>query len=344
MRDNQAVEQCQPTFLSEFEVELMIANNAKRGKRPMRFLGSVMLAVLIAATSTGRAQVPEVRFAQQFSMGYLQFDVMRHQDLLQKHAAALGIPAVKVSYIVFNGPDMMNDALLSGAIDVASGGVPGLLTIWGKTNGTGAGGARDFTADDRIALPAPKVSAQAVMLQMAAAAAWGDAAYDRLDALTFALSPPDATAGLLSGHGDFTSAFTVPPHQELQLKDPAIHIVLSSEDVVGISTGGRAWTTKWFHDSNPKLYQALLEAMKEGSEFVASHLRETAEYYAADTKGKIDIDMMVELLKDPRYRYILTPHATMKWAGFMHQVGRLKKAPASWKDLFWPEIWGLDGG
>ena len=240
----------------------------------MRFLGSVMFAVMMAVASRGQAQVPEVRFAQQFSMGYLQFDVMRHQDLLQKHAAALGIPEVKVSYIVFNGPDMMNDALLSGAIDVASGGVPGLLTIWGKTNGTAQEvrgisamsqqrvlltsrdprirSVRDFTANDRIALPAPKVSAQAVMLQMAAAAAWGDAAYDRLDALTFALSPPDATAGLLSGHGEFTSAFTVPPYQELQLKDPAIHIVLSSEDVVGVSTGGTAWTTKRFHDGNPK--------------------------------------------------------------------------------------------
>ena len=333
----------------------------------MRFLARILLGLSCLTTTfaTGRAQVPEIRFAQQFSMGYLQFDVMRHQDLLQKHAAALGIAEVKVTYIVFNGPDMMNDALLSGAIDVASGGVPGLLTIWGKTRGTAQEvrgiaamsqqrvlltsrdprirSIRDLTPNDRIALPAPKVSAQAVMLQMAAAKEWGDAAYERLDSLTFALSPPDATAGLLAGHGEFTSAFTVPPFQEMQLKDPSIHIVLSSEDVVGVSTGGTAWTTKRFHDANPKLYRALLNAMQEGSEFVASHPRETAEYYAADTKGKIDIDLMVELLKDPRYRYILTPHATMKWASFMHQVGRLKVAPESWKELFWPEIHELDG-
>jgi hypothetical protein len=48
-------------------------------------------------------------------MGYLQFNVMKHLDLLRKHAAALSIPAVKTSYIVFNEPDMMNDTLLSGA-------------------------------------------------------------------------------------------------------------------------------------------------------------------------------------------------------------------------------------
>jgi NitT/TauT family transport system substrate-binding protein len=333
----------------------------------MRCIAMIVLALVSAVWTAGAgfAQVPEIRFAQQFSMGYLQFDVMRHQDLLRKHAAALGIPEVKVSYIVFNGPDMMNDALLSGAIDVASGGVPGLLTIWGKTRGTAQEvrgisamsqqrvlltardprirSVRDFTPDDRIALPAPKVSAQAVMLQMAAAKEWGDAAYDRLDSLTFALSPPDATASLLAGHGDFTAAFTVPPFQEMQLRDKAIHIVLSSEDVVGVSTGGTAWTTKRFHDANPKLYQALLNAMKEGSDFVASHPRETAEYYAADTKGKIDIDLMVELLNDPRYRYIMTPHATMKWAAFLHKVGRLKTPPDSWKVLFWPEIHDMDG-
>jgi NitT/TauT family transport system substrate-binding protein len=157
----------------------------------MRSIGSLLLALVCMAGShtPTYAQVPEIRFAQQFSMGYPQFDVMRHRDLLQKHAAALGIPEVKVSYIVFNGPDMMNDALLSGAIDIASGGVPGLLTIWGKTRGTAQEvrgisamsqqrvpltsrdprirSIRDFTPNDRIALPAPKVSARAVMLQMA---------------------------------------------------------------------------------------------------------------------------------------------------------------------------------
>ena len=328
----------------------------------MRWIATILLALTAA---TARAEVPEIRFAQQFSMGYLQFDVMRHQDLLQKHAAALGIPEVKVSYVVFNGPDMMNDALLSGAIDVASGGLPGLLTIWNKTHGTAAevrGIApmsqnplfltsreeriktiRDFRPGDRIAMPAAKVSAQAVLLEMAAAKEWGDAAYDRLDAQTFSMSPPDATAAMLSGRADFAAAFTVPPFQDTQLRDPAVHLVLSSDDVVGVSSSGTAWTSKRFHDANPVLYRALLDAMQEASEFIASHPRETAEYYAADTKGKIDIEQLVGLLRDPRFRFILTPHGTMKWADFMHKVGRLKTAPASWKDLFWPELHGLDG-
>jgi hypothetical protein len=78
-------------------------------------------------------------------------------------------------------------------------------------------------------------------------------------------------------------------------------VVLSSEDVVGVSTGGTAWTSKHFHDANPKLYQAMLNPMQEGSEFIAAHPRENSEYYAADTKSKIDIDLMEGLLRDPRY-------------------------------------------
>ncbi len=331
----------------------------------MRPIAILLLALGLLASPQTRADVPEVRFAQQFSMGYLQFNVMKHQDLLQKHAAKLGIPEVKISYIVFNGPDMMNDALLSGAVDIASGGVPGLLTIWAKTRGTpqevrgvaamsqqvilltsrdpNIRSIRDFKQGDRIALPAVKVSAQAVLLQMAAAKEWGDAAFDRLDGYTFSMSPPDATAGMMSPGGDFQNAFTVPPFQNMQLRDPAVHIVLSSEDVVGPSTGGTAWTSKRFHDANPKLYRAIVDAMQEASEFIAGHPRETAEYYAADTKGKIDIDLMVGLLKDPRYKYILAPHAMTKWSDFMFKMGRIKAKPETWKDLFWQEIHGLEG-
>jgi NitT/TauT family transport system substrate-binding protein len=333
----------------------------------MRFIVTALLTILCATLlqASAPAGAPEIRFAQQFSMGFLQFDVLRHRDLIKKHAAALGIPDVKVTYVMFNGADVMNDALLSGAIDVASGGMPGLLTIWDKTRGTamevrgiapmseiplyltardpGIKSIRDFGPSDRIAMPAAKVSMQAVLLEMAAADVWGDADYDRLDALTVTLSPPDATAGLLSGHAGFTAAFTAPPFQEIQLRDPKVHIVLSSEDVIGQSSNLVAWTTKRFHDANPILYRALLDAMQEGAEFIAVHPREAAEYCAADIGGNIDVDLMVELLKDTRFRYVVTPHGTMKWAEFMHRIGRLKTEPRSWKDLFWDELHDRDG-
>src|SRR5262245_13544288 len=144
--------------------------------------GFAVVAALAAATTTAAAQVPEIRLARQFSMGYLQFNVMEHQQLIEKHARALGIPEIKISWHTFNGPNAMNDALIAGTIDIAAGGTPGLLVLWARTKGTpqevrgisamssqpfllntrnpAIKTIADFKDGDRIALPAVKVSVQ----------------------------------------------------------------------------------------------------------------------------------------------------------------------------------------
>ncbi len=94
-----------------------------------------LFGFLLFATAA-MAEVNEVRIAQQTSIAFLQFNVMKHQSLIEKHAAALGVPDLKVTFATFNGPDAMNDALLSGAVDIVSGGPPGLLVVWAKTHGS----------------------------------------------------------------------------------------------------------------------------------------------------------------------------------------------------------------
>ena len=249
-------------------------------------LAGVTLTVFAA---TAAAQVPEIRFARQFSMGYLQFNVMEKNRLLEKHAKAAGIPEVKVVWATFNSPAAMNDALLSGSIDIVSGGVPGLLTIWARTQGT-ANAVKgiaafssqpillntrspnirsivDFTDKDKIALPAVKVSVQAMMLQMAAAKQWGQANFAKLDPLTVGMSPPDATIALLSDASEITSVFSVPPFQYQQLEKPGVHTVLNSTEVFGgPHTFTVAWTSTQFHDRNPALYKALVGAFQEATE------------------------------------------------------------------------------
>ena len=93
-------------------------------------------AAMLCGALTVTAQAQEIRLARQFSMGYLQLNVMEHQQLIEKHAKALGLNDVKVSWFTFNGPTAVNEALISGNIDVGSGGVPGLLVLWSRTKGT----------------------------------------------------------------------------------------------------------------------------------------------------------------------------------------------------------------
>jgi NitT/TauT family transport system substrate-binding protein len=312
------------------------------------------------------AEVQEVRLAKQFSMGYVQFNILEHERLIEQHAKALGLGDVKVTWATFNGPDSMNSALIAGSVDVVAGGVPGLVTLWAKTAGTAqevrgisalssqpfllntrnpnVKSVRDFTDADKIAVPAVKVSVQAVTLEMAAAQAFGKENYAKLDPLTVSLSPPDATIGLISGGGAFNSAFSVPPFQEQQLQHPEIHTVLNSFDVMGgPHTFTVAWTSRKFHDDNPKLYRALIDALQEATEILNRDKRAAAALWIEDSKSKLPLDMVSGILAGPQVNWTLTPQHTMQYASFMAEMGSIKAKPESWKDLFFPEIHALPG-
>jgi NitT/TauT family transport system substrate-binding protein len=114
-------------------------------------------------------------------------------------------------------------------------------------------------------------------------------------------------------------------------------------ELLGPSTSSYAWTSKKFHDANPKVYRAIIEAMKEASVFVMSHKAEALAYYLEDTRAKVDAGLMTQIMDDKRTNYSVTPLAAAKWAAFLHRVGRNKNAAESWKDLFWPEIHDLPG-
>jgi NitT/TauT family transport system substrate-binding protein len=322
---------------------------------------------MIAVSGTVAAEQAEVRFAKQTSMGYVQFNILEHQKLLEKHAKALGMGDIKVSWVTFNGPDAMNTALLAGDVDVVAGGVPALVTLWAKTRGTpqevrgisalssqpfllntrnpNVKTIRDFTDASRIAVPAVGVSVQAVTLRMAAAQAFGKDNYARLDRLTIALPPPDATIGLLSGGSAFDSAFSVPPFQTQQLQDPAIHTVLNSFDVLGGSHSFTvAWTSRKFHDDNPKLYRAMMDALVEATDILNADKRAAAMLWIEDSKSKLAPDLVVGVIAGPQVKWTLVPENTMKYASFMYEVGIVKAEPSSWRDLFFPELHGVPGG
>ena len=323
-------------------------------------------AAVIGLLQPAAAQVPEIRLAKQFSMGYLQLNVMEHRQLIEKHAKALGISEVKVIWQTFNGPAAINDALLSGQIDIGSGGVPGLLVVWSKSKGTpqeirgisalssqpvllntrdpSIGTIKDFKPTDRIAVPAVKVSVQAILLQMEAAKVFGEKEFTKLDTQTVSMTPPDATVALLGGKSEITAVFSVPPFQQQQLEHVGIHTVLNSFDVMGGSSSFTvAWTTAKFRDSNPMLYKALIAALKEATDIINKDKAAAGQLWIEDSKSKLTPEMVGKIVAGSQVRWTLTPEHTMKFADFMAEVGTLKNKATSWKDYFFPEIYDLNG-
>ena len=315
----------------------------------------VLLALLSLSLVCGRAaaEVNEVRLAQQTSMGYMQFSIMDRYKLIEKYAKAAGLGDVKVFWDTFNGPNNMNDALLAGRVDFVSGGVPGLVTLWEKTAGSpqevrGVSAMssqpfflntrdpniktiRDLSGKDKIAVPAVKVSVQAVTLQMAAAKEFGEANFSKLDELTVSVSPPDATAALLSGAGEINNVFSVPPFQYQQLEKTGVRTMLNSFDVMGgPHTFTVIWTSKKFRDANPKFYGAVFAALQEATDILNKDRRAAAQIWAESTKSKLTGDWLYDkILANPQVQYTLVPQNTMKYADFMMKVGSTKKKPAS---------------
>jgi NitT/TauT family transport system substrate-binding protein len=148
---------------------------------------------------------------------------------------------------------------------------------------------------------------------------------------------------MLSGQGEIQSQFTSPPFQN-QAIEAGARVVLNSYDIMGgPNTFLMVWSTRKFRDENPKTYKAVLDALKEATEFINANKRRAAEMYVAEGGGKENVDRILALMSDPQVRYTLAPERILPFAQFMHQVGTLKTRAASWKDLFFPDIHDLPG-
>jgi NitT/TauT family transport system substrate-binding protein len=302
----------------------------------------------------------DLRIAQQFGISYLPLIVAKEKKLIEARAVAGGITDLKIDWLLMSGGNAMNEGLISGSLDIASAGAPPMITLWSRTKGSlnvkgiAALGSipnelntsnpniktlKDFGKADKIALPAPKVGFQAIVLQMAAEQAFGEGQFARLDDLTVGLSHPDATAALLAGNSGVTGHFTSPPFQQLQRRDPKIHRVLSSYDVLGgPHTFNVIYATSKFRDGNPKLVRAIVEALDEAAAFITADPKAAAALYVGAEKSPLNAEEVEALIRDPQNRFTTTPESVMKFANFQKKVGQIPEAPASWTDLFFPEL------
>ena len=329
-------------------------------------LWAVSLAAALACVAGhARAEVSELKVAQQYGISYLPMMIMEDQKLIEKYAKEAGVPSLEVSWSKFAGGNVMNDALLSNSLHFASGGVAPLITLWAKTRGNydikaaaalnsmplylvtrnaNAKTVKDLTERDKIALPAVKVSIQAVTLQMAAEQAFGPGQQNKLDPLTVTMSHPDAMTALLSSNSEITGHFGSPPFQGYELENPGMHTLLNSYQVLGgPATFNLVWTTSKFRTENPKVYGAFLKALDEATALINKDKGWAADAYLRMSKDKAKRETILKILNDPEVVYTTTPQNILKYVNFMHKIGSIKASPASWKDLFFPEAHNAAG-
>jgi len=333
-------------------------------RRPLALGLTVSLLIgLVAAPQVAQAE-GTLRISEQFGVSYLILHVLRDQQLIEKHGKEEGVD-IKVDWIKLSGGAAVNEAVLSGAVDVGSAGLGSLFTLWDRTHGrqnvkaVASLGAfpnylvtnnpqvktlADFTAKDRIAVPAVNVSVQSRFLQYAAAQAFGEKNWNRLDPLTVAVPHPDATAAVISGGTEIDSHFANPPFQEQELASGKVHRVLSSYDVLGGAVSPNlVFVTEKFRRDNPKTYKAFREALVEAGQIIEKDKATAARTYVKVEHSRLDPALIQRIIESPEVNFDTAPQNTLKLAQFMYRIGAIRNQPSAWQDYFFVDAPNQNG-
>ena len=310
--------------------------------------------MLVAGPGSVRAdEAKQLRIVKQPGLGYLQLIVMREQKLLEKR-----LPGVEIEWRQLTSGPVIRDSMVAGQLDIGSGGTGPFVQAIDKGLDWKTLGAlnemplflncaradikslRDLKPGDRIAMPAIG-SIQHVVLQMEAEKELGDP--KKLNQQIVAMAHPDATAAILSKR-EITCHLSSPPFQYEQLRDPGIHKVFDSYQVLGgAHTFNLTWASEKWVKANPGLARAFGDALKEATDFINANPAEAARIYVASEKAKSTPEQILEIMKQPGLRYTISPSGLIKFAAFMNKIGMIKAVPPSWRDYAFEALHGLPG-
>src|SRR3954453_3160572 len=327
--------------------------------------GAIALGVALSGSPVSAQQKAEISLSRQPGIFYMPTHIIEKQKLIEKHAAALGVPGITTKWITFSGGGAQTDALLAGGVDILNTGTGNLLLLWDRTRGGVKGivatsaqpmtlisrdanikSLKDIGPNDKIAVPTVKVSTQAIVLQIAAAELFGADQWSKLDANTVQLGHPDAYVALTNEKHEVRNHFSIPPFTFLELKNiPGAHMVLSSPDVMGGPLSqAQFFTTTKFADANPKIIQAVRDATKEAHDLIRSDTKAAVEIYKEVTGDKTSVEDLLAWLKEPgMMEWNLQPQGTMKFAAHLFKVGTLKTMPKAFTDYYLPVAHDLKG-
>ncbi len=329
--------------------------------RSFAFAGA-FAGVLLAAPTAHAAEKATV--VLQYGISYLPLSVMQAQKYWEARAKEAGVD-LDVEWKNLGNGGALNDAILTGSADLAAGGLAPMMKLWDRTKGNvkvrgiAALGSlpvflvtnkpsikalTDLKPEDKIALSIPKVSYQAVILQMAADKAFGGD-YGKLDAQTVSMKHPDAVAALASPQSTIAAYFGSAPYQEDLLKRPNIHKVLDSFEVFGGPlTFTAVWSASGFVQKRPVVYKAFLAALGDALKRIQTDKAGAVDDYLKVTNSDAkERDLLLSIVKDPQNIYTSVPQKTEKFSEFLARTGFLDSKPASWKEYFFDGIHSVGG-
>lgn len=318
---------------------------------------ALLLAILLMVTCTGCGQKSKgtktsgsgtadysnvtIRLSLQYGMQYAAVYVMQEKGLLEKL-----LPGVKLEWNNLGGGSAMNEALISGSLDVAFMGIPPALIAIdaGATykiacgicvppaelmvhSDSGIKSIADLDAKDKIAVPSIG-SIQHIMLAMAAEKALGDA--NALDKNLVVMSNPDAYSALISGT-DVTAHFASMPFIDLE-SQKGMKSILNAKDSLGGGASIVCVTTKEFAQKTA-VYNALMTALGQAIVLINKHGEDVLNIIAE--KESITAKQALTYLKWEGTSYTTDIYNLTTLGEFMYKAGFIKNKFPGFKNVTW---------
>lgn len=327
----------------------------KLSHRIVMVVALVFASTFSQSTMAKAAEDKPISIAIQYGYAYLPVVVADKKGYFAKALEAKGVKA-KVEIQKISGAPAINDALISGTVDIGAYGLPGMLIAAEKTKSSikirglaalvaGDNGfytnkpdvkdIKDLTSNDRIAVTST-TGQQGLLVRMAAQKAFGDA--KRLDTMMVQLPHPDATSALLSG--GTISAYVAPhPYSDIVEANPKVHRLFYFSDYLGEKvTSGLLATTGKFMDERKDAALAIVAAIDEADTFIKNNPKEAADIFLANEKSSLSPEQIQKMLEAVKSEWGIQPKGVMTFANFMTENGLLKTRLQTWQTVFFAPV------
>ena len=315
----------------------------------------VAFCLVFAAASPALAEEP-VRIG--LCLAFLPAYICEDLKLVEKHGKESHLD-LRVSYQRFLGAGPLQEALASGAIDLAPFGAAPLLAAWEKakdtprqvfavsglttlppvllSNRSDIRSLADFRSADRIAVPS-RSAPQLYLLQMQSEKVFGQ--YDKLRGQIVVLSHAEAVNDLVGEKDSVTGYFSSAPYTNIALADGRVHKVLSASDVIdGKASFLILGASKGYIASHPKVPEVVAKAIDEAARIIRDDPHRAAEIYLLHEPSRtLDAAAVAGVLSGLRDEFGSAVRGIGAFADFMGRHGELKSPPVSWKEIVAPVL------
>ncbi len=326
---------------------------------------SFIALMLCCATLTPASAQQEVKIGTGFGLAFLPVYICEDLKLVEKYGHAAGLEE-KASFPRFMGAAQMQDALASGAIDMAPFGTAPLLAAWQNAKGTPSQifavsgitslpltllsnqpnekSVADLTPADRIAVPTLSSPQKYLLEIQSEKKTLGWFTYGQIDKQLIAMSHADAITALVEGSGQppdqVTAYFASPPFVELALRDANVHPILTSADVMGGKFSFLIMgATKAYIDAHPQMPAIVGQAIDEAARIIHDDPRRAAQIFLThEPSSSFTSATMETVIRDVKDEFGSPIYGVQTMADFMGRHGELKSPPHSWKDIVAPAL------